>query len=322
MITTAQSIPETRTDELSDLINRKGTPLYPDKNGIPSIVNQSFFAAYTIHSLGLKRDHGSNWRHYNPETGLWNKVPPAELLRLISSQLLDFSRKNNVPSLAAKRSASLCREILSFMDGESSEAFLLPMRRRNVIHTGNGMVEIAPDGSMTFRPFAREYYSCTRTPYQYDPEAKCPNFLNKLLAPCMSQDDIDCLQLYVGQCLLGVNLAQMFMMLTGTPGSGKSTLVNVIEKLISRENCTELRLEQMAERFEMNRLRGKTLLTGKDVKSYFLTSRGAYKLKALIGGDVLTTEAKGSNEAFDIPGEFNVIITANSNLTVDIDSDN
>ena len=78
----------------------------------------------------------------------------------------------------------------------------------------------------------------------------------------------------------------------------------------------------MAERFETNRLIGKTLLTAKDVKSNFLMSRGAYVLKALVGGDTKTAEAKGRNETFDVEGNFNAIITANSTLTVNIDADN
>ena len=109
----------------------------------------------------------------------------------------------------------------------------------------------------------------------------------------MNQSDIESLQYYFGQCLLGVNLSQMFLMLTGTPGAGKSTLVNVIEGVVNRNNCTELRLEQMAGRFEMNRLRDKTLLSARDVKSHFLNSSGAFKLKALVGGDTLSAEAKG-----------------------------
>ena len=75
----------------------------------------------------------------------------------------------------------------------------------------------------------------------------------------------------MGQCLLGDNPSQRFLLITGTAGGGKSTLVNVIEQLVTRQNCTELRLEHMHGRFENSRLVGKTLLTGKDVKAGFLS---------------------------------------------------
>jgi len=217
----------------------------------------------------------------------------------------------------------MCKDIKSFIDAEQTgQSSFAKRRRRNVIHVRNGMVIIEQDGSVSFKPFSPDYYSTNRTEIDYDPEAKCPMFLTKLLARSMKPDDIECLQLYVGQCLLGINLSQTFLMLTGTAGAGKSTLVNVIEAIVSRENCTELRLEQMADRFELYRLLDKTLLTAKDVKSNFLTTKGAYVLKALVGGDTKTAEAKGKNETFDVEGIFNAIIVANTTLTVDIDADN
>ena len=184
------------------------------------------------------------------------------------------------------------------------------------------MVIIEQDGSVSFKPFSPAYYSTNRTEIDYKPEAKCPMFLEKLLAPCMSSDDMECLQLYVGQCLLGINLSQTFLMLTGTPGAGKSQLLNVIVGLVDKANWTELRLSQMSDRFEMYRLFGKTLATGRDVPSDFLRSKAAHNLKSLVGGDPVSAEAKNQNDCYDFKGEINVVITANTDLTVNIDADN
>lgn len=125
----------------------------------------------------------------------------------------------------------------------------------------------------------------------------------------------------MGQCLLGDNPSQRFLLITGTAGGGKSTLVNVIEQLVTRQNCTELRLEHMHGRFENSRLVGKTLLTGKDVKAGFLDSKGAPMLKALTGKDILSTEFKHSNSAIEIEGRYNVIITSNATLQVRLEND-
>lgn len=298
-----------------------GQPFYPDAQGRPSVINQNFFAGYTIRKCGLVRDY-TFWRQYQPDTGLWKKIPDAELLKLISQQMLDYSRQYDTPWLAAKRTNRVCKDIKAFIDAEQAEQTKFTRTCRNVIHARNGMVVIEQDGTISFKPFSPDYYSKNRTEIDYKPGAKCPRFLDKLLVRCMKPEDIECIQLYVGQCLLGRNLSQTFLMLTGTAGAGKSQLVNVIEGLINRENCTELRLDQMADRFELYRLLDKTLLTAKDVKSNFLMSKGAYVLKALVGGDTKTAEAKGKNETFDIEGNFNAIITSNTTLTVDIDSDN
>ena len=171
------------------------------------------------------------------------------------------------------------------------------------------------------RPFAPEYMSRNRTEYDFDPEAQCPEFMGKLLEPAVSEDDISHLQRYIGQCLLGENFSQTFLILTGTGGGGKSTLVNIVEKIIKRCNCTELRLEHMNSRFETQRLLGKTLLTAKDVPPHFLNTSGAHKLKALTGKDTVTVEHKGSNDAADVFCSFNAIITANTTLQISIRGD-
>ena len=55
--------------------------------------------------------------------------------------------------------------------------------------------------------------------------------------------------------------------------------------------------------------------------STFLNSRGAYRLKALVGGDLLDAERKGSNVRFQLPGRFNVLVTSNSRLTAHLEND-
>jgi len=66
---------------------------------------------------------------------------------------------------------------------------------------------------------------------------------------------------------------------------------------------------------------GKTLLLGADVKAKFLSERGAHRLKALVGGDILEAERKTSNKQFSIAGNFNVMITSNSRLRVNLEGD-
>ena len=128
---------------IAKLTESYGDAFYTDKNGVPNVINQSFFAAYTIHNCNLKRDQ-EYWRQYQADSGLWRKLENGELLKLISQQLLHYSRQNHVPLLAAKRSANLCRDISTFMAGEQIGLSVFQNKRRNVIHAGNGMVEISP----------------------------------------------------------------------------------------------------------------------------------------------------------------------------------
>jgi hypothetical protein len=69
-----------------------------------------------------------------------------------------------------------------------------------------------------------------------------------------------------------------------------------------------LRPDLLAERFELGRLYGKSLLYGADVPDNFLNCKGASVLKALTGGDPVTLEFKGSNETPQIICRFNAIL--------------
>jgi phage/plasmid-associated DNA primase len=77
----------------------------------------------------------------------------------------------------------------------------------------------------------------------------------------------------------------------------------------------------LGERFELARLVGKTLLTGKDVKGDFLMTEGAHVLKALSGGDRLETEIKNGMASNHIVGDYSIIITCNTRLRVRLDGD-
>lgn len=102
------------------------------------------------------------------------------------------------------------------------------------------------------------------------------------------------LQKFLGLYLLGRNIIQKLLILHGRGETGKSTFSEIARKLIGAENCSELRTNLLHERFEIGSYVGKHLLIGADVSSSFLNSRGAYRIKAIVVGDLLDAERKGT----------------------------
>ena len=95
----------------------------------------------------------------------------------------------------------------------------------------------------------------------------------------------------------------------------------MLETIIGPHNVGQLRVNLLSERFELSGFLGKTLLCGKDVPGDFLDNRAAHVLKPLTGGDRLSVERKNVNNRFEVIGEFAVIITTNTRLHVQLDSD-
>jgi phage/plasmid-associated DNA primase len=60
---------------------------------------------------------------------------------------------------------------------------------------------------------------------------------------------------------------------------------------------------------------------GADVSARFLNEEGAYRLKAIVGGDMLDAEKKCSNVYFTLTGDFNVLLTANCRLVIRLAGD-
>ena len=308
------------------LIPQVGPPTYPGGNKRQPTLNQQFFARLAKEVFNpIYEKIEEMFYMYSPETGLWEPQDIPTMLALISLLMMRYANETGDTFVNGKRDVGTIRNILNFMKADSccGQENVFVRNGEPFIHCGNGMILFPrqPDGRRRpkLMPFDPKYMSRNRTEYLYSEDARCDDFLSRLLEPALSEDDIFLLQQYVAQCLLGVNDSQTFLLLIGTAGGGKSTLVNIIEKIIKRKNCTELRLEHMNSRFETQRLLGKTLLTAKDVPSNFLNTAGAHKLKALTGKDTVTIEHKGSNVATDICCAFNAIITANNTLRISID---
>ena len=302
------------------LVQQYGEPIFYNKSNEPSDINQQFLASkFAQENLILFDPITNTFYAYDHATGLWKPKTESSLITEIGVMLRNVLKKHGAENLLRKRTENLVKQILGFLRGivEKQNAF---DRDKEFIHVGNGILHFE-DHFRTLRTFSPDYLSRNRSEIHFDPQATCPRFLNELLRQALTEDDISLLQRYAGQCLLGRNLSQTILLLRGTPGGGKSTLLNVLETIIGIFNVIQLRIEHLSDRFEMASYVGRTLLCGKDVPGNFLNHQAAYTLKALVGNDRLNAEQKNIRHRFEIYGRFNVIITSNSRLHVHLDSD-
>lgn len=309
---------------VKNLLDKYGEVAYYTEKGNLSCINQIFFADLfyltykPVYELAERRFY-----LYNSDTGLWEKQENNFILNQIWRMVFEFRKQFRYGCLESKCPVNISRNIMVHLSAFAAQKDFFSSMDGLFIHCENGFLVFDKTGNTwKLESFSPDFHSRNRSNIKYVPDAAYPLFIEKLILMAMSEEDAELLQLYIGQCLIGRNLSQTFLMLTGTAGGGKSTLVNVVEALIGRHNCTELRLEHMGSRFELQRLVGRTLLTAKDVKSDFLNTGSAFKLKSLVGNDIMTIESKGINDSADIQGSFNAIITCNNNLRVLFDGDN
>ena len=182
----------------------------------------------------------------------------------------------------------------------------------------NGMLRLA---DRQLLPFSPQYKRRNKLAVNYDPTGTCSEFMERLLKPALNEIDIKVLQQWCGLCLIGINLSQVIVLLTGSSGRGKGTFIRVLQGIIGQTNVVQLRTDQLGQRFETSAFIGKILLYGADVKATFLNNANASILKALTGGDPLNAEIKCVTGRPVIYGKYLVIVTTNSRLTLNLEGD-
>ncbi len=300
-----------------------GPPLVGDEGRYA--VNEAFWAGlYAKENTILHCPDEKSFYRYESESGLWKEKTGDTIIHEIGQRMLSVSRgSDELAQLESKRTHRSLSAVAARLRGicEVRNPF---HTRQNFIHCANVVLEfdesadpVEPVGSL----FAPEHYSRNALPIRFNHEATCPRFLNELLLPAVTEDDASLLQRWFGSAILQHNLAQRFVILDGDAGKGKTQLAVVAQLLVGAVNCGQLRTKHLLDRFELYRLAKKTLLIGADVPGDFLTEEGACALKALVGGDPLEAERKGSNASFTLNGQFNVLITCNERLRIRLEGD-
>ena len=260
---------------------------------------------------------------YNDFIGAWEQRTAREIREMFIEELGRYACTLGAPELYVMRTKNRLDNLTELLRGRVSrrEFFARSLRpNERLIHIGNGMLSLPPEGGVQILPFSPDYRSRNPIAIPFEPDARCPRFLAELLEPVVEGEDIALLQRYAGAVLLGGNIIQRMLVLVGPGGSGKTTWVEVVAKILGTINCVQIRTKQLETRFELAQMLGKRLLVGTDVSAKFLQVDGAKVIKSLIGGDSMTAECKGITRPFPVRGEFAIIVSANTRLRLSVES--
>ena len=281
--------------------------------GSQRIVNLLPYAALCAAHLGLWFDpREAAFYQYQSETGIWIFMTDVEVQRL----LLEWMLEGRVPEAVASvtQAALIAKHLKVLALYEKTDL------RETPVHLADQMLYLGEERRPV--PFSPAYFSKNRVPITYDYSKTATNTLFlKFLERNLASDDIELLQKWCGYVLLGKNPHHKILLIRGVGGSGKSTLVDIFETIIGSENVASLNVQRLDDRFELAAFRGKTLLIGKDVASDIFKSKAAHTLKALSGDQGIEAELKFENRRFKLSGPFNIVITSNADLELDLRGD-
>jgi P4 family phage/plasmid primase-like protien len=307
------------TIEISDPIFKKyGLPFLT--NGKAKIVlNERAVAIKCATAHLIKFDISTkSFERYDSKCGLWVVVDEVAVTRALDNLLLDlagtYGHLDFVARITAAKLSSLCKMM------RPHDAYVESENAAGMVHVRNGVVALG-GGRPKLMPHNAKYPFHASSGIAFNPKASCPKFLKQFLGTALAQADIALVQKYCGSMLLGPNTCHGIMVIRGTPGGGKSTLVSIVEKIIGENNVAHLRTPHLGGRFETSAFLGKRLLVGKDVPGDTLAVSGARMLKSLVGGDLMQAEIKFNRDKQPVRGDFHVIIVSNNNLRIALDGD-
>ena len=303
------------------LISELGPPAIFNAEGRPVKIYEPFWARlYAREQTALFELNERRFYEYDSGTGLFAVLTEDAIRKKITERIEKASEEwSGFAGMRKFCSEASIRGVIAHLRGELEKAELFRSENR-VIHLANCVLQLGDNGLFTVEKFSPDFRSRNRSPISYDPNAVCPTFLDRMLGH-LEEDDRELLQKCAGQCLCGRNITQSVLLLTGEGRASKSAVVSVIRGVVGAANAMELRTKHLEDRFEIGRMIGKTLLLGSDVRADFLSGPGAGRLKAIVGGDTLDAELKGSNKRVSMHGSFNVIVTSNERLRVRLEGD-
>ena len=143
-------------------------------------------------------------------------------------------------------------------------------------------------------PHMPRMLSINQIPWEFDPNADPGpgTEIEKFLSYSVPEaDDREMLLQYIGLCFTTDVSQQKMLVICGEGGTGKSTLINLIQDVIGARNISNVSLNELAERFKPILLMGKLLNSCADLEIDALDD--VSMTKKLVGEDKVDGEHKG-----------------------------
>ena len=158
----------------------------------------------------------------------------------------------------------------------------------NLLCIKNGILNVDTREVM---PHSPDYFFISKIPIEFNKDAKCPKF-DKFLSQVLPEEEKRKLvQELFGYCLRREYRFERAFMFVGKPDSGKSTVINMLTKMIGENNCEHISLDQLIEdQYMRANLYGKFVNSHADIDKKDIEQTGIFKV--LTGKDGMTVERK------------------------------
>lgn len=164
------------------------------------------------------------------------------------------------------------------------------------INFKNGMFDVINAKLLCHNP---DYLSINQIPHKLDLSIQKDlaehgkETIKFLESSIPSSDDRIMLYQYIGYCMTRDTGFQKFLIIKGIGGTGKSRIINLIQKIVGEKNYSNVSIQDLNQKFYPAMLHGKLLNACADISSDALNSVDV--IKKVTGEDILLYEKKGKD---------------------------
>lgn len=146
--------------------------------------------------------------------------------------------------------------------------------------------------------------------YSYNPDAYNEDMNKTLNKICCNNQDLRLLiEEMIGYTLFRRNELRKCFILTGGGSNGKSTLLDVLKRLLGKDNISSVALNELNDRFRTFQLEGKLANIGDDISDKYIDDNSTFK--KLVTGETVNVERKGK-DPYDFENYSKLLFSCNT----------
>ncbi|MBE6089853.1 MAG: DNA primase [Clostridium beijerinckii] len=194
-------------------------------------------------------------------------------------------------------------EVMRYLELRAEE---VEMESPKLLSLKNGVLNLE---NKILSEFSPDYKIKNKIPVNYNPAAYSEIMDKTLNKICCNDRSLRFLiEEMIGYTLFRRNELGKCFILTGHGSNGKSTLLDIIKKLIGKENLSSVALNELNDRFRTFQLEGKLVNIGDDISNGYIDDNSTFK--KLVTGETVNVERKGK-DPFDFNNYSKLIFSCN-----------
>lgn len=262
--------------------------VYPNKT---LIRNSKVFYAF----------NGIHWREVSDD------LIKSQIAKMVSCFKFPPSKINNIYQMV---------EMTMYQDYISKGTYMTTKGKSHVnsFIMQNGIVEIEGT-TVKLLPHDRDLFDLNALSYDYNPDAKCPEFLKFINDQWPDDQQMhDQLQELYGLTLISESKFHLLPLMVGKTRSGKGTHAAIMTKMLGKENVCSPNLESIIEDHMLHTMSAKKLAIIPEANALHpaIKNRVLNQLKSITGGDNLTFNRK--YQASDSTDKWPIVIVQSNEL--------